>query len=173
MGVLDMPTTNPPRAAKRTVVWMIQHAPPPTPQCFDSLEQWQQYLTVLNASGEQITRRQDIGKWTTVDGKKVRTWRTVARVFDRIDICADCDLGSPQQIAKRQAGRCIMPPLPYRTQVALFDASTDTLNQQRDRIAEEMAKRKTAGRLEKAAAYLKAHGFEIRAPSLLALLGIK
>lgn len=169
-----MPTSKAqlPYAGKPKVFWMIQHVPPPTPPCFDSLDQWQKYLTVAVASGEKITRRQDTGTWTTIDGKKVRVTRTVTTVFDRIDYCSDCDIGSPQQVAKRQAGRCILPPLPYKTQLALFDASTDTLSQQRDRVAEESEKRKTATRLEKAAAYLKAHGFEVKAPTMLGWIGL-
>lgn len=155
----------------RRVIWMIRNIPPPTPLCFDSLEQWQEQLLLIHASGESITRRQDTGKWTTIDGKKIRTERTVTMVFDRIDYCAACDIGGAQQMAKRQAGRCILPPLPYKTQLALFDAQTDTLGQQRDKVAAETAKRKTAGRLEKAAAYLKAHGFGVTAPSRLDWMG--
>lgn len=168
-----MPKAEPrPYAVKPKVLWLIQHAPPPTPPCFDSLDQWQQYLMVMAASGEKITRRSDTAKWKTVNGKKLRTNRNVVPVFDRIDYCAECDIGSAQQLAKRQAGRCILPPLPYKTQLALFDASTDTLSQQRDRVAEESAKRKTSTRLEKAAAYLKAHGFEVKAPTSLGWIGL-
>ncbi len=153
-------------------MWLIQHQPPPKPQCFDTLAEWQSYLVTQVVSGEKITRRQDTAKWTTVDGRKIRTQRTVVPVFARIDFCADCDIGSPAQMSKRQAGRCLLPPLPYKTQLALFDASTDTLPQQRARVAEEAAKRKEASRLEKAAAYLMAHGFEVKAPSPLGWLGL-
>lgn len=174
--VLDMRKPDPslpyavPQGAHR-VIWLIKNTPPPTPLCFDSKEQWQEQLLLMHASGETITRRQDTAKWTTVDGKKVRTQRTVTMVFDRIDYCADCDIGSQTQIRKRQAGRCIMPPLPYKTQLHLFDASTDTLAQQRDKVASEAMKRKMAGRLEKAAAFLRAHGFGITAPSRLDWIG--
>jgi hypothetical protein len=167
--VMTMPTTSKPHATPpRNIVWLVRHAAPPTPACFDSDEQWQSYLISLAASGERITRRQDTGKWTTVDGKKIRTERTVTTVFTRIDYCQDCPIGSAAQVAKRQAGRCIMPPLPYRTQIALFDAQTDTLVAQMDKVAAESARRKEASRLEKAAAYLRAHGFELKAPSVVA-----
>lgn len=99
-----------PYAVKPTkVVWMIQHAPPPTPRCFDSHGQWQEYLMYLHASGETITRRQDTGKWTTVEGTKVRTVRTVVTVFDRIDYCIDCEIGGEYQRQMTQQRRCIVP----------------------------------------------------------------
>ena len=157
----------------RKVTWLIEHRPPPTPLCFDSTAEWQSYLTSLADSGEPITRKQDTGKWTTRNGIKIRTQRTVTLVWERIDYCQDCAIGSPDQAAKRQAGRCILPPLPYTRQIALFDASTDTLTVQRDRVAEESARRKTDSRLEKAAAFLKAHGFDVRAPSVLGWLGLR
>lgn len=165
-------TDSKPKAKPTKVMWLIQHQPPPKPLCFDTLTEWQSYLITQVASGEKITRRQDTAKWATVDGKKVRTHRTVVPVFDKIDHCGDCAIGSPAQLAKRQAGRCVLPPLPYKTQIALFDASTDTLAQQRDRVAAEAEKRKAAARLEKAAAYLKAHGFEVKAPGVLARFGL-
>lgn len=153
------------------VIWLIKHAPPPTPRCFDSTEQWQEQLLLIHASGETITRRQDTAKWATVEGKKIRTQRTSVMVFDRIDYCATCDIGSPTQMAKRQAGRCNLPPLPYKTQLALFDATSDSLVRQRDRVVAEAVKRKTAGRLEKAAAFLRTHGFGVTAPSRLDWIG--
>lgn len=156
----------------RKVIWLIEHHPPPTPLCFDSLAEWQSYPTSQAESGEPITRKSDTGKWTTRNGIKVRLKRTVAPVWQRIDYCQDCAIGSPSQMAKRQAGRCILPPLPYTRQIALFDATTDTLTVQRDRVAEESARRKTDSRIEKAAAFLKAHGFNVTAPSVLGWLGI-
>lgn len=104
--------TSLPYAVKSTrVIWMIQHAPPPVPACFDGPSQWQDYLMYLEASGERITRRQDTGKWTTVDGAKVRTSRTVVTVFDRIDFCADCDIGGRHQLEMAATGRCILAGL--------------------------------------------------------------
>ena len=97
-----------PYAVKSTkVIWMIQHAPPPKPLCFDSLPQWQAYLMYLDASGERITRRQDTAKWTTQRGAKVRTVRTVVTVFDRIDHCSDCLVGGERQQRMVREGRCI------------------------------------------------------------------
>lgn len=111
--MLAMPTvTAPPLpyAVKSTkVVWMIQHSPPPKPLCFDSMAQWQAYLMYLDASGEKITRRQDTGKWTTQDGAKIRTVRTVVTVFDRIPFCDDCLIGGQRQKRMALEGRCILP----------------------------------------------------------------
>lgn len=156
----------------RKVIWLIENRPPPTPLCFDSTAEWQSYLTSLADSGEPITRKSDTGKWTTRNGVRIRLKRTVALVWERIDYCQDCAIGSHDQMAKRQAGRCILPPLPYTRQIALFDAATDTLTVQRDRVAEESARKKTDSRIEKAAAYLREHGFDVRAPSVLSWLGI-
>ena len=85
-------------------IWMIQTAPPPKPMCFDTLEQWQEYLMYLHASGESITRRQDIGKY----GNKPRV---ITVVFDHIPYCDDCEIGSPRQLRMRSEGRCIVPEI--------------------------------------------------------------
>lgn len=168
-----MTEATPPKAKKQTsVMWLIAHEPPPKPLCFDSVPEWQSFLVSTVESGEKITRRSDTAKWATVDGKKIRTQRMVVPVFDRVDYCSSCAIGSQAQLAKRQAGRCVLPPLPYKTQIALFDATTDTLSVQRDRVADEAAKRKAAGRMEKAAAFLRLHGFEVKAPSVLAWIGL-
>ena len=90
------------------VIWLIQNHPPPKPLCFDDLAQWQSYLMYLDASGEKITRRQDTGKWTTLEGSKVRVQRTVVTVFDRIDFCADCHVGGPRQQRMVAEARCIL-----------------------------------------------------------------
>lgn len=95
-----------PYAVKSTkVIWMIQNDPPPTPLCFDSRGQWQDYLMYLEASGERITRRQDLGKHA-----KSRL-RVVTTVFDRIDICMDCLQGGERQKRMEREGRCMAHPL--------------------------------------------------------------
>ena len=86
---------------KTKVIWMIEHEPPPKPPCFDALDGWKQYLLSLHATGRTLTRRSDTGKYA---GK-----RTVRMVFDRIDYCGDCDIGSATQRSKQLAGRCVMP----------------------------------------------------------------
>lgn len=103
------PATLPYAVKPSKVIWMIQTAPPPKPLCFDTGKQWTEYLMLLHAEGQQITRRQDTGKWKTVDGQKVRTTRTITTVFDekRIDFCADC---TPERRRKMQGEkRCIVP----------------------------------------------------------------
>lgn len=92
----------PPYAVKVSkVIWMIQKAPPPMPLCFDSMAQWQEYLVYLHASGETITRRQDLGKH--------KGPRVVTTVFDRIDHCEDCLIGEKRQLRMQDEGRCILP----------------------------------------------------------------
>jgi hypothetical protein len=83
------------------VIWMVKNDPPPRPLCFDTMAQWQTYLMYLAASGERITRRQDLGKHS---GR-----RTVTTVFDRIDYCADCDVGGLRQRRMASERRCILP----------------------------------------------------------------
>ena len=103
--MLAMPTVIAPLpyAVKSTkVIWMIQSDPPPTPLCFDSRSEWQTYLMYLDASGERITRRQDLGKHS-----KSRV-RIVTTVFDRIDFCADCSVGGDRQQRMVREGRCIL-----------------------------------------------------------------
>ena len=91
-----------PYAVKITkVIWMIEKAPPPMPLCFDSMSQWQEYLMYLHASGETITRRQDLGKY--------KGPRVVTTVFDRIDHCEDCLIGEKRQLRMQDEGRCIIP----------------------------------------------------------------
>ena len=93
-----------PYAVKSTkVIWMIQNDPPPTPLCFDSRSQWVEYLMYLEASGEPITRRQDLGKHS-----KTRI-RVVTTVFDRIPYCDDCAVGGQRQQRMAREGRCILP----------------------------------------------------------------
>ncbi len=93
-----------PYAVKSTkVIWMIQNDPPPTPLCFDSRGQWQDYLMYLEASGERITRRQDLGKHA-----KSRL-RVVTTVFDRIPFCSDCSIGGERQLRMVAEKRCILP----------------------------------------------------------------
>ncbi len=86
---------------KTRVIWMIEHEPPAKPPCFDAMDGWKQYLLCLHETGRTLTRRSDTGKYA---GK-----RTVRMVFDRIDYCGDCDIGSHTQRQKQQAGRCVMP----------------------------------------------------------------
>lgn len=94
-----------PYAVKKSkVIWMIQTAPPPKPLCFDTDAQWVDYLMYLAASGERITRRQDLGKWYAEPA------RTVTTVFDRIDHCQDCDIGGERQRRMQVERRCILPP---------------------------------------------------------------
>ena len=91
-----------PYAVKATkVIWMIQTAPPPKPACFDSMAQWMEYLMYLHASGETITRRQDLGKY--------KGPRVVTVIFDRIDFCEDCEIGAKRQLRMQDEGRCILP----------------------------------------------------------------
>lgn len=93
-----------PYAVKSTkVIWMIQTAPPPMPLCFDSMASWKDYLMYLEASGEKITRRQDLGK------NAVARVRVVTTVFDRIDFCQDCAVGGQRQQRMAREGRCILP----------------------------------------------------------------
>ena len=110
---MDRPTNKSPDplpyAVKRTkVIWMIENAPPPTPPCFDSQPQWQTYLMYLHASGEAITRRQDLGK----HGSNLGRVRVVTTVFDRIDFCADCDIGGTRQKRMQREARCVIPATP-------------------------------------------------------------
>lgn len=86
------------------VIWMIQQTPPPKPLCFDTMGSWQEYLMYLHASGETITRRQDLGK-----NSRDRA-RVVTTVFDRIDFCGDCEIGGQRQRRMSAEGRCILPP---------------------------------------------------------------
>lgn len=91
-----------PYAVKQSkVIWMIQNAPPPKPACFDDDAQWREYLMYLAASGEPITRRQDLGKHA---GR-----RTVTTVFDRIPFCDDCAIGGGRQLRMQDEGRCVIP----------------------------------------------------------------
>lgn len=93
-----------PYAVKSTkVIWMIQNDPPPKPLCFDTMKDWQDLLMYMEASGERITRRQDIGKHSK---SKVRV---VTTVFDRVDFCMDCAIGGQRQQRMAQEGRCILP----------------------------------------------------------------
>ena len=54
------PSTLPYAVKPSKVIWMIQTAPPPKPLCYDSMEAWKEYLMLLHAEGQQITRRQNI-----------------------------------------------------------------------------------------------------------------
>jgi len=101
------PKTLPYSVKPSRIIWMIQTAPPPKPLCFDSDRQWAEYLMLLHAEGQQITRRQDTGKWKTVGGQKVRTARTTITVLDekRIDFCQDCTVQRRHQMQDEK--RCI------------------------------------------------------------------
>lgn len=104
LGAPPIDTTNLPYAVKPSkVIWMIQQTPPPKPACFDTMASWQEYLMYLHASGERITRRQDLGKNAT--GRV----RVVTTVFDRIDHCQDCLIGGERQKRMAREGRCILP----------------------------------------------------------------
>lgn len=89
------------------VIWMIQNHPPPKPLCYDTLQRWKDDLMHMHTEGIQLTRRQDTGKWKTVDGRKVRIKRVITTVFDRIDFCEGC----PADWRKKMQGekRCIVP----------------------------------------------------------------
>jgi hypothetical protein len=95
------PTTLPYAVKPSKVIWMIQTAPPPKPLCYDTMGSWQEYLMLLHAEGQQITRRQDTGKHS---GRRV-----VVDVFDtkRIDFCDSCTA----EYRSRMQGekRCIVP----------------------------------------------------------------
>jgi hypothetical protein len=156
----DDQTTIAPRIA-----WLIQHAPPPKPACYDTDLEWRQYLTSVVESGEPVTRIEDTAKWTTINGRKVRTERTVRAVWKPIPFCDDCAIGSPAQRAKQQAGRCVMPPLPYTKQLALFDAATDTTAVNRPQMQREAAKRKMDRRIAMATEFLQGLGFGVTAPT--------
>jgi hypothetical protein len=95
------PTTLPYAVKPSKVIWMIQTAPPPKPLCFDDSKQWQEYLMLLHAEGQQITRRQDTGKHSKN--------RVVVDVFDtkRIDFCQDCSAGHMRKM--QGENRCIVP----------------------------------------------------------------
>ena len=95
------PATLPYAVKPSKVIWMIQTAPPPKPLCFDSAKQWQEYLMLLHAEGQQITRRQDTGKHS---GRRV-----VTDVFDqkRIDFCQDCTADRMRKMQGEK--RCIVP----------------------------------------------------------------
>lgn len=100
-----------PYAVRRTrVIWMIVNAPPPKPLCFETDGQWQEYLMYLHESGERITRIVDRGaaRGNGTGGSP----RVVTREFDRIDYCADCDVGGKHQRRMQVEGRCIMPLVP-------------------------------------------------------------
>lgn len=98
------PSTLPYAVKPTKVVWMIQTAPPPKPLCYDSTEAWQEYLMLLHAEGQQITRRQDTGKHA---GRRV-----VMDVFDlkRIDFCQDCTAAYRAKMQGQR--RCIVPAVP-------------------------------------------------------------
>lgn len=98
------PSTLPYAVKPSKVIWMIQQTPPPKPLCFDTMSSWQEYLMYLHASGETITRRQDLGK------NAKHGVRVVTTVFDRIDHCQDCDIGGTRQRRMSVEGRCILPP---------------------------------------------------------------
>ncbi|MEY3252431.1 MAG: hypothetical protein RL227_1404 [Pseudomonadota bacterium] len=95
------PSTLPYAVKPSKVIWMIQTAPPPMPLCFDDGKQWQEYLMLLHAEGQQITRRQDTGKHSKS--------RVVVDVFDtkRIDFCQDCSAGHMRKMQGEK--RCIVP----------------------------------------------------------------
>lgn len=101
------PATLPFDVKPSKVIWMIQTAPPPKPLCYDTMERWKDDLMHMHAEGKQLTRRQDTGKWQTVNGRKVRVKRTVTMVFDRIDFCDGC----PAEWRRKMQGekRCIVP----------------------------------------------------------------
>ena len=162
-------TTPPPPIVKpksATVFWLIEHAPPPKPLCFDSRRQWQAYLEGLADDGVKLTRRQDHATWTTVDGKQQRRTREVRVVFDRVDYCSDCQIGGAHQLRMQDDNRCILPkraPV-YRVQIALFDATTDTATQQRAQIAHESARARSEKRAKAAAAVLRDLGWVVIEP---------
>lgn len=119
-----------PYAVKSTkVIWMIQNAPPPKPLCFDTLNDWQVYLMYLEASGEKITRRQDLGKHSAT------RVRTVTTIFDRIDYCADCHIGGERQQRMQATGRCILP-----SSVAQADPEPPRAKGTRQIVAERRAR---------------------------------
>jgi hypothetical protein len=95
------PSTLPYAVKPSKVIWMIQTAPPPKPLCFDEDKQWREYLMLLHAEGQQITRRQDTGKHSKN--------RVVVDVFDtkRIDFCQDCSAAHMRKMQGEK--RCIVP----------------------------------------------------------------
>lgn len=82
------------------IIWLLKHDPPPTPLCFESREDWQGYLMLLHTEGRSVVRRQD----RVIEGKRI-----VTNTWDRIDYCADCDIGGSYQQRMQRENRCILP----------------------------------------------------------------
>lgn len=82
------------------VVMLVLENPPPTPACFRSRKDWQEWLLLAHASGERITVIRDTGKYKD----RQRVERSVRLEFAEIDHCADCT--RERQAEMEKAGRC-------------------------------------------------------------------
>lgn len=82
------------------VVMLVLESPPPTPACFRSRKDWQEWLLLAHASGERITVIRDTGKYKD----RQRVERSVRLEFAEIDHCADCT--RERQAEMEKAGRC-------------------------------------------------------------------
>lgn len=82
------------------VVMLVLESPPPTPACFRSRKDWQEWLLLAHASGERITVIRDTGKYKD----RQRVERSVRLEFADIDHCADCT--RERQAEMEKAGRC-------------------------------------------------------------------
>lgn len=97
----------------RPLVALIVAGSPPRPACFESHQQWVQYLLGAHEDGKRVVRRVDVGKSS---GNR-RTWWEVLPVGQQSH-CADCtDL---RQMQMRAAQRCF-PVRPPKGQVDADD----------------------------------------------------
>lgn len=84
----------------RTIDRLVATDAPPAPPCFETSEQWRDWLLLAYDSGERVVRRQDLGKHLGKDVRKVSTVFAIAPLQQ----CKDCQFDYAQRMAAD--GRC-------------------------------------------------------------------
>jgi hypothetical protein len=92
-------STEQPDSHRTSLERLLAECPPRRPRCFESAEQWHEFLITAHESGERVVRRQDTGKWT---GQRKVVPILVAHV--RQLPCADCEPVFKQRMTL--VGRC-------------------------------------------------------------------
>lgn len=82
---------------KNRAVMLALAEPPPAPACWPNARDWRDWLMLTHASGVEITRRRDVGKY--------RGEREVTVVLRHdLDFCSACI--APYKTAMAREGRC-------------------------------------------------------------------
>ena len=113
-----------PQAVKTNLIRLIRDEAPPHPACFDTQQQWVEFLVAAHASGTRVVRREDTGKHS---GK--RATRFAVLPAGQQSHCAECELRRQERM--RAEGRCFPVRAPAQRQPQQRPAASDQEDQKR------------------------------------------